>query len=359
MTTRTVILCLILAAQSAFAQVPIGNIPPGEYRLDQDQFVKNANLIAQGTVTIKGTGRLYLQNDAELPSVTVSGITFSGVQLIPDRSNTSAMDANIIIDNNTFQDGAHIRWHNGLAGGRITNNTWIGEANADHYAIIGLNYNGLVVANNLLQDIRSGIHIDAVGSGNNLLVEQNVVDGYCGIAYEFQSAANNVIVQDNYATRPNAKYGDVHVGAFSCILSRSANIKILRNYSDSPNSIIPRYVFEIGGDNSLSSDNWINGGFDGFINNDREGTHSTTVTGNRMTNLGKVPPITADIQSNNGPGVLLSWNPNRERPGPNKRLGSTPPPTTVPTPPTTLPLLHITGGAIDLTTGAGTITVSK
>lgn len=316
------------------AQVPTGNIAAGVYSLNSDQFVRDTDMVAQGNVTIRGNGRLYVQNNAGRPSLTVKGITFDGVQLILDRA--SGMNANLLVDGNTFVGGSAITWNVGLANGKITNNTFIGEAKGG-YSIYGLNYNGLVIANNLLRDVRSGIHADAIGSGNNLLVEQNVVDGYCGIAFEFQSAANNVVVQDNYCLNPNDKYGYQHVGGYSLILSRSSNIKILRNTLRSPNKTIPVYDFEIGGDNSLSSDNLADGGNHVFVNNDAEGTTTTTVTGNRIANFGKDISLSFPAtgrtlnQSNNGPGVLLSWDANRAMPGPFKRLGTVTPPTPAPT----------------------------
>ncbi len=335
----TVVLIIFLVCaflgKLVHAQVPTGNIPAGVYTLDGKQFVVNTSMIGQGNVTIRGSGTLYIQNNS-MPSVNVRGIIFDGVQLCPDRS--SGMNANLTIDNNQFINGANITWNVGLANSSITNNTWIGEARGG-YAIFGLNYNGLTVANNLLKDIRSGIHIDAKSSGNNLLIDQNVVDGYCGIAYEFQGAGNNITVTDSYALRPNEKYGDIHVGAFSVPNDKGKTTRIRRN-TVRGNARIPRYAVEIGGDDVLAEDNFIEACLSAFPNNDGIGTTSAEVKNNRVDLIGQGGPAAylafpatgrTLTQSNNVPNLMLTWNVNRDLPAPNRRLGTLLPPPAMPT----------------------------
>lgn len=309
------------------------------YNLVGDVKYSNGTIEGVDGTVITGPQRLYIRNDIGFDNAVITKIKFVGTQVYIDQ--TSGMNENVVIDNNEFWGGAGITFTSGLKNSRITNNLF-----RDHpgHPVYGYNYGGLTVANNELINNGGGIHIDARISSDGLTIDQNVTTGSSGIGYETQGSGQNVVVTDNYWDKPNIKNPN-DCGAFSLILDMGKNITIQRNTVLGQQTInsstqCPRYSFEVGGDNTLASDNYINGAWDSFVNNDANLTTSTTVKDNKIMNCGLMPHIsfpssTAPIRkmdaSNNGPNVNLTWDINRERPGRNKRLGTTPTPTPSPT----------------------------
>jgi hypothetical protein len=170
-----------------------------------------------------------------------------------------------------------------------------------------------------------------------------------GMGFEFQGTAANCVFQDNWFEHPtlSSVYNqNLNSMAFSLILDRGSNITIQRNTviaPERPDGTGCRVGFEVGGDNTLVSDNYINGIDITVADNDGNGTGSVTVKNNQFSNY-----LQADYQafpapgrtytaSNNGPSVQLTWNINRGRPQRNVRYGTitpapAPSPTPIPTP---------------------------
>ncbi len=290
-----------------------------------------------GTI-ITGPVRLYVRNDAGDENVVIKNIALQGTQIYLDQAG-GGMNYNVVIDNCEFTAGAGITFLSGLKSSRITNNLF-----KDHpgHPVYGYNYGGLTVANNELVNNGGGIHIDARTVSDGLTIDQNVTTGSSGIGYETQGTGYNVTVTDNYWSNPRIVNSN-DCGAFSLILDMGKNITIQRNTvlgqtTINPNTQCPRYSFEIGGDNTLASDNYINGAWDSFVNNDANLSTSTTVRDNKIQNCGLMPHISFPAANrtmtatNNGPNVNLTWDINRDKPGRNKRLGSTPIPIPIPVP---------------------------
>lgn len=228
--------------------------------------------------------------------VQITGmILAAGGGIFIDRTG-GVFNSGIVIDNNEFrinpttgaQKGQQLGWSTGLRSSRITNNLFTGGP----FGIFGTNYAGLVVSNNEFVDLAACCHIDALASGcGNLLVEQNYMKGSRGMGLEFQSAAVNLIYQDNWFEKPTLSTTaskNTSSMAFSLILSRSSKIKILRNVviaPERPDGIGCRIGFEVGGDDTLVEDNYVNGINHVLAVNDGEGTCSVTAQNNRFMNF--------------------------------------------------------------------------
>lgn len=261
-------------------------------------------------------------NRAQTRNVTISHLTFDGGGLYVD--NVSGLNENFVVDYNVFNMNMSGENRNGITNNsgwknsRITNNYFTGYNCS--FSIYGYNYDGLTIANNEFVNVNAGMHIDAFVGSRELLVEQNYITGAKGMGMEFQSTATNLVFQDNWYEHPNLSVvPDDNSGtmAFSLILDKSQNILIRRNVviaPENPDGIGCRIGFEVGGDNTLVEDNYVNGINHVLAMNDGVGTASVVAQNNYYANAREEPRNTFPEDDpprtltliNNGPNVVLS-----------------------------------------------------
>jgi hypothetical protein len=289
--------------------------------------------LGQNGATLRGRDSLgpqvYIQNysgSTHLPTnnVTISHLSFDQGGIYID--NAGGMNQNIVLDYNTFhintsgENNNGLTFKAGLRNSRITNNYFTGYNCS--FAIFGLYYNTLTLANNEFVNVNAAVHIDALhfsGSGN-LLVEQNYITGTHGMGLEFQSEATNLVFQDNWFENPSLSSVFAQNNgcmAFSLILDSSSNITIRRNVviaPQRPDGKGCRIGFEVGGDNTLVEDNYVNGINHVLAVNDGVGTCSVTAQNNQFLNYLEGPSITYPSSNplrtftniNNGPNTRLT-----------------------------------------------------
>jgi hypothetical protein len=277
----------------------------------------------QNGATLKGRsaeGQLLALHSG---NVTFTGLTFDGGGVFID-SSAGGFDQNVVFDSNVFKlntSGIHanaISFTSGLQNSRITNNYFTGYTGG--FGVYGYNYNGLTIANNEFVNITAGMHIDAFSNSGNLLVEQNYLSGTKRMGFEFQSSATNLVFQDNWYEHPNLSSSfavNSDSMAYSLILDKSSNITIRRNVviaPERPDGVGCRIGFEVGGDNTLVEDNYINGVNHVVAVNDGVGTASVTVRNNKFLNYLQGAGMSY-------PGAGRSWTNTNN--GPNTTLSST------------------------------------
>jgi hypothetical protein len=164
-----------------------------------------------------------------------------------------------------------------------------------------------------------------------LLVEQNYIKGAKGMGMEFQGTAAGLTFQDNWFEHPNLSSDATKNGssmAFSLILDKSKDIVIRRNVviaPERPDGKGCRIGFELGGDNSVAEDNYIDGVNHVAAMNDGVGTASVKFVNNRMADFLQAPSCsfcksgTTFEATNNGPDVTLTWDIGRGPPGVGKQ----------------------------------------
>jgi hypothetical protein len=333
--------------------------------------------------TLRGRGSNGQLVTLHADNVTFTGLTFDGGGLFMDRSG--GFNNNIVLDYNTFKintSGEHtggITFTSGLRNSKITNNYFTGYG-GNGFAIYGYNYNTLTIANNEVVNVAAGFHIDAFYDSGNLLVEQNYITGAKGMGMEFQSSATNLTFQDNWFENPNLSTtfnSNNNSMAFSLILDKSSNVTIRRNTviaPKRPDGVGCRMGFEVGGDNTLVEDNYINGVNHVLAMNDGVGSASVTVRNNRFMNYlqnlsNSFPRSNVNWSaSNNGPSVKLT-NAMESRIASNQKPGigakrydgsvtttpQTPPTPQTPTTPTPEPLPTSPSGLAAIVTGPTTV----
>lgn len=324
------------------------SFPAGTYNLSRELALKGEGRTYKGEdgTILQGIGgavfHFYGANGA-----TVTGLTFRACRIFLD----GPTNTNIVIDNNVFLmqglTGSYndaIAFTTGLKNSRITNNLFTGYS---RFGIFGYGYKGLTISNNEFINVTAAMHIDAQGTNNqangDLLVSQNYVTGAKGMGFEFQGASSNDQFLDNWFEHPNLQAGSSRNAAndnsfgFSLILDRSANIYIARNTviaPERPDTVGCRVGFELGGDNAVCEDNYINGISITAADNDGVGTGSVIFRNNKVANYQygdyqAFPAPNRTYQSyNNGPGVGLSWDINRPHPTRNGSIAAP-----APTPP--------------------------
>jgi hypothetical protein len=289
-------------------------------------------LLLPGSRIYKGINGAVLKGQAsngqlvtvKSDNVLFTGLTFTGGGVFLDRQG-QPMNKNITFDNNVFNINSTggnkngITFTSGLQDSRISNNYFTGNVNAS-FGVYGINYKNLLIANNELVNIRAGFHIDAFGASGDLVVEQNLVSHAKGMGFEFQSQATNLIFRDNWYEHPDLSTTfsqNNGTMAFSLILDKSTNILIQRNTviaPERPDGVGTRIGFEVGGDNSLVEDNYINGINHALAMNDGVGTASVVARNNRFMNYLQGPSNTFPSNNpsrtltliNNGPTVQLT-----------------------------------------------------
>lgn len=255
-----------------------------------------------------------------------------------------AMNERIDIDNCQFINSMHgANWATGLKNSKINNSVFRGTQS---YAVYGYNYDTLQMLNNEFYDCGAAFHIDALAAGLNSRFAENYMKGTRGMGMEFQTAPSGVVFEDNWYEHPTLSSTFVQNNssfAFSLIADQGKNIAIHRNVCiapERPDGVGCRIGFEVGGDNTLVDDNYINGVNCTVGVTDGRGGFNVTVRNNKFTNF--LQGITQSFagtltQSNNGPGVKLSAEMERriaasDRPQRNRPYGTTPTPIPAPTP---------------------------
>ncbi|HVT90625.1 MAG TPA: NPCBM/NEW2 domain-containing protein [Tepidisphaeraceae bacterium] len=226
-------------------------------------------------------------------NVTFRGLTFESGGIFFEKSG-GGRNTGIVIDNNTFKlntsgdRAAAITFTSGLENSRITNNYFTGYQGS--FGIYGYNYQGLTISNNQFVNISAGMHIDAFGGCGNLLVEQNYMTGLKGMGMEFQGRADGDVFQDNWYEHPFLSsnfHSNDGTMAYSLILAGSTNITIQRNIviaPERPDGTGCRIGFEVGGDNCLIVDNYIDGVNNAVASNDGYDTSSVKIGNNLFKN---------------------------------------------------------------------------
>lgn len=272
-------------------------------------------------------------------NTTFTGLTFEGGGLFVEKGgNGWRFNKNIVIDNNVFRldtwgdKGNGITFTSGLEDSRITNNYFTNYSSS--FAIYGYNYDGLTISNNEVVDTTAGFHIDAHGQSGNLLVSQNFISGVKGMGMEFQGSASNLKFEDNWYEHPNlsSDYNrNLNSMAYSLILDKSSNIEIRRNTviaPERPDGTGCRVGFEVGGDNTIVEDNYIDGVAITAYCTDGSGSASVTLRNNKFMNYQHGDYIAFPSgnrtysSSNNGPNTDLSWDVKRGKPGRNGKKHS-------------------------------------
>lgn len=260
---------------------------------------------------------LYIKGD----NVTITGLGFNGGGVYLDKP-TGGFNTGIVIDSCNFkldvtgENPNGITFKSGLQNSRITNCYFTGYTSS--FAIYGYNYQGLTIANLEIVNVRAGMHIDAFYNSGNLLVEQVYMSGLKGMGMEFQSTATGLVFQDNWYEKPNlsATFNDNNgTMAYSLILDKSKNIAIRRNVCiapERPDRVGVRNGFELGGDNTICEDNYVDGTNHVVAMNDGVGSASVTVRNNRFKNYLQGPSNSFPraevtwVATNNGANVMLS-----------------------------------------------------
>jgi hypothetical protein len=319
----------------------------------------NRTYLGQNGAIIRGRhGQGFLMH-LEGDNATVRGLTFEGGGLFIDRLGGGRVSG-ITVDGNTFKlntwgDKNHgITFTMSLVNSTISNN-YITATGPSGFGIYGYNYENLTITNNEIVNVKTGgMHIDAYGNSRNLLVQQNYLSGIHGMGMEFQGTADTLKFYDNYYENPDLSnnFNDNHnTLAYSFILDKSRNIEVKRNTAiagNRPDGAGCRLGFELGGDNALVEDNYVNGTQVAAYNSDGVGTTSMIVRNNRWQNvqvgdyMAFPGPGRTYSRSNNGANTVLSWDINRPKPGINRSVGVTgTPPAPTPSPlPTSGPVQY-------------------
>lgn len=224
----------------------------------------------------------------------------------------------------SFQDGLTI--YQGIDDTIIAHNRFHNHSGFGIYADLDVaGFNNLQISNNVFEDLDAGIHLDTDEAESfNLLVEQNRMTGIKAQGFEFQGTvsddvgkAEDAIFQDNYFASPNNDADPASSYGFTIPFDRAdATIVVRRNVVLGDKEV--QIGFEIGGDDTLVEDNYVNGVWHVVAHNDKHGTTTATVQNNRFVNFGKGPeklnPSGTLVATNNGPNVSLTWDYQRKPP---------------------------------------------
>lgn len=296
--------------------------PAGTYNFTFNPLTHDGGIYAPGNRTFMGIGAnlvgvadrgmIFSSND---DNITFVGLTFTGGGIfVDDTSDDTGSNDNIIIDSNVFDldtaTGLHpngITSTSGLLNSRISNNYFTGE---DHFGIwIQPSFDNLTISNNEFVDIGVGMHVDAAGGGEDLLVEQNSMTGVQGIGFEFQYEIENAIFQDNYFGDPA---NDSNM-AFSLPLDESTGVIIRRNTVLGNNEVL--IAFETGGDGTIVEDNYANAVWHVVSNTDLAGSTDVTIRNNRFVNFGKGPQsLQSGMDAFDNGDIELTWDILRPKP---------------------------------------------
>ncbi len=298
----------------------IGNGPT----LPADRKYLCANAVLRG----RGTGGFMLKLSGD--NVTFQGCVFEGGGLYFEK--TGGYNTNIDVSWNVFrldtggENPNGITANSGLRTSYVTNNYFTSVNYHAAFAIYGYNRDRLTVANNEAVNLPAFAHIDSFNSGDrDSVFEQNYMSGLKGMGMELQGWGINTIVQDNVFEHPNLST-DFHTNdnsmAYSIIMDKSVGSIIRRNTviaPERPDGTGCRIGFEVGGDNTVVEQNYVNGVNHVLAANDGAGTTSVLLRNNKFMNflqgIGGNRPGAISYQGSNDASTTLSWDINRRKPG--------------------------------------------
>jgi hypothetical protein len=338
------------AIQSAIEAARDGQIvrfPPGTFEISRQINPRGSGRTIEGATQLIWQGdRVVAQSETILKAkgnksifyfrgldLTLRNLTFDGRALFCDRDN-NAMVENVVIDNCWFRGeltgdaNNAIEFTTGLKDSKITNCVF-DPIHADN-AIYGYNWNNLLIANNLFLDGNEGIHLIAhYDPSKDLLIEQNYFAGLHRMGIECQGGGSNTIVQDNFYEKPMMTknfHDNDSTFAYSIVADRSRSSIIRRNTAlapEKPDGTGVRILFELGGHGFRCLDNYTVGGQNVVSVNGANATG--TVHHNRFRDF-QNPPTNFNgagaLILDNSPDAKLTWDVNRGKPGPNKRLAA-------------------------------------
>jgi len=307
--------------------------PRGTYNFDSTVFLRgNLKYVGDNNTTLTGDPGTHIFHISQ-DNIDIENFTFNGNALMIDKPNNQ-MVQNLTVNGNLFEGQATgsnnnaITFTTGLRNSAITNNSF-GPLQTDN-GIYGYYWDNLTIANNEFIGGNEGIHVTDFGNvSKNLLLEQNYFSGLRRMGIELQGGGDHSVVQDNYYENPvmtNVFAQNTSVFAYSIIADQSENNIVRRNTAvtlDRPDGAGCRVGIEIGGDNTLVTDNYIIGTQNVLESNDGNGTTSVLAKNNRWGGYMVAPYGNNLTLVHNGPDVALDWNISRGKPGPFKWLTST------------------------------------
>jgi hypothetical protein len=325
--------------------------PSGVFLVSQSLDPRGFGRVFRGTTTIRWDNDRYGAGSQTVlksvgdgfvfhfvgDGVTFQNLTFDGRGIFCDRSDRS-MVRNLVVDNCWFRNqlsGEHnnsIEFTTGLENSRITNCVF--DPISGDNGIYGYNWKNLTIANNAFLNGNEGIHVVAHQiASSDLLIEQNYFSGLRRMAVEVQGGGVDTVVQDNYYENPvmSEKFEEnMSTFAYSIISDRSRHTRVRRNTSlapERPDGTGVRIIFELGGEDVVCEDNYsVGGNCVAILNTSRNGK----ILNNRFVGQKEGPSAfhgrsPGAIVKENGSDTRLSWDVNRGKPGPNKRLPATNP----------------------------------
>lgn len=339
------------AIQKAFEQAgPNGTVlcGPGVYNLFTSVEPAYRNLSIKGSSTLRWQGDQIVVDTPTVFRTTgttvaikfhgdglnIAHLSFEGRAINCDRPNDT-MVKGLVVDNCSFSlsgnDGNSIEFTTGLSSGRISNCIF-DPVDGDN-GIYGYNWDNLIIANNHFKHGNEGIHLIAhYDASRDLLIEQNYFTGLRRMAVEIQGGGSRTIVQDNYYDLPvlTPKFEEnKDTFAYSIVADRSRGTRVRRNTSiapERPDGIGVRIIFELGGQDVICEDNY---SVDGNHVIAANGSGASGVAkNNRIVGYKEGPRNSNDARMifvNNGPDTKLTWDINRGKPGPNKRIPTSQP----------------------------------
>lgn len=318
--------------------MPLIRFNPGQsYQLTAGDYVidpasppyHSGTIESVGVVNFVGTQRLYVRRDNGPENTILKGLRFRGPMVYSDQAGGGICE-NITFDNCEFHGTSRFEFRSGLRNSLIQD-CLFQDVNQ---AIYGEYYDGLTVQYCDFVRGHQQAHIDAVQPSRNLVWRQNWATGWERIGLECQSNANGVLIEDCKWEAPNG--GPPHLATISAILDNSVNVRVRRCWF--PHAPTDVWHVEAGGGNNANDatiieDCYLQHALNLVKITDKKGTWYVIVRNNKTA--GPIS-ISADnslgtlINQNNGPGVQLTWDINRDRPGRGRRLPVGP----IPIPPT-------------------------
>jgi hypothetical protein len=322
------------AIQNAIAHSNDGDtiyFPKGTYNIGTTlNPAGNRNYIGANGAILQSADTTHHVFHITQDNIRIENFTFNGDPIVIDKPNNQ-MVQNLVINGNDFHAQASgqncnaITFNTGLRNSAITNNSF-GPLQTDN-GIYGYYWDNLTIANNEFIHGNEGIHLTDFGNlSKNLLIEQNYFSHLHRMGIELQGGGHDAIIQDNYYDTPDMTpnfHDNDSTFAYSIIDDTSEGNIIRRNTAISlerPDGVGVRIAFEVGGDNTQVTDNYVVGTNAVLADTDGNGTTSVLVKGNRWGGYRQGPGGYGLTLSHNGPNVQLDWNPGRGKPGPFKRL---------------------------------------
>ncbi|WP_428938767.1 glycosyl hydrolase family 28-related protein [Fontivita pretiosa] len=293
------------------------------------------SVVADHATVLQATGQDNFIFHFRGQDLTISRLSFHGRGIFCDTPDGSMVEG-LIVDNCWFyldvsgDETNAIVFTTGLRGSRITNCVF-NPIRGDN-GIYGYNWDGLTIANNHFLNGNQAIHVIAhEDASRNLLIEQNYLAGLRRMGVEVQGGGINTIVQDNYYEKPvmTEKFEqNMSTFAYSIIADRSRGTRVRRNTSiapERPDGTGVRIIFELGGQDVVCEDNYsVAGNHVAILNTSRNGKIINNRFVGYLIGPSAYPGRAVDATvKNNGPDVELSWDINRGKPGPNRRLATT------------------------------------